>query len=206
MTMNRSRAGYHGCRASIVAVLRACTGACMALAFLHAPVAMAQTADSFVVKRATELRVAPGDASASAGPIAAQTPVTRSAARQGAWVEVRTAQGTAGWLHMFDLVPAASAGATTGGAGNVATGALRGLSNFFNRGSAPAQASSGGTSTVGIRGLSAEDLSRSQPNLNAVVQAEALRQSADQARTFAVDAQLGAQAVEPLPATAPANR
>ena len=177
---------------------------CLALALLQAPVSMAQTTDSFVVKRATELRVAPGDASASAGPIAAQTPVTRSAARQGAWVEVRTAQGATGWLHMFDLTSAAAASAE----GNVATGALRGLSNFFNRGSAPVQASSGGTSTVGIRGLNAEDLARSRPNMNAVAQAEALRLNADQARSFAADARLSAQAVEPLPspAAATANR
>lgn len=184
--------------------VRLSVGACLAAALMHAPSAMAQTADNFVVKRATELRMAPGDASASAGPLAAQTPVTRSAARQGAWVEVRTAQGGTGWVHMFDLTPAAGAGAANSGSGNAATGALRGLSNLFNR--SPAQASSGGTSTVGIRGLSAEDLSRSQPNLNAVVQAEALRLSADQARTFAADAKLVTQAVEPLPAAPVPNR
>ena len=186
------------------------------LALLCAGAATAQTADSFVVKRATELRVAPGDASASAGPLAAQTPVTRSAARQGAWVEVRTTQGGVGWLHMFDLAPASGSAVTAGGTGagagtgspaggNVATGTLRGLSNFFNRGSAQPQPNAGGTSTVGIRGLSAEDLSRSQPNMAAVTQAEALRQTGDQARNFAADAQLTAQAVEPLPLPASTN-
>ena len=195
-----------GLRAMANATLRTCIMAgllaSMAWGLLHTPVATAQTADNFVVKRATELRVAPGDTSASAGPLAAQTPVTRSASRQGAWVEVRTAQGATGWLHMFDLTSAAAASAE----GNAATGALRGLSNFFNRGNAPVQASSGGTSTVGIRGLNAEDLARSRPNMNAVTQAEALRLNADQARSFAADARLSAQAVDALPAPATASR
>lgn len=203
MTMHKWMVG--GMKLRAAAWLWLCFAAGLAGSF--APEVSAQSTDSFIVKRATELRVAPGEASTSAGPIAAQTAVTRSAARQGAWVEVRTAQGGTGWLHMFDLTPAAGAGsAGSTGSGNVATGALRGLSNLFNRGPSQTQTNSGGTSTVGIRGLSAEDLSRSQPNINAVVQAEALRLTADQARTFAADAKLVAQAVEPLPAAPAASR
>ena len=169
-----------------------------------APSIHAQTAptpEPLVVKRATELRSAPGDSAPSLGPLAAQSTVTRLTARQGPWMEVRTAQGTAGWLHMFDVGSAPSAG------GNVATGALRGITNFFNRSATPAGGSAGGmTSTVGIRGLGAEDLARSQPNLAAVAQAEGLRQNDAQARSFAADAKLTAQAVEALPAPAGAAR
>jgi hypothetical protein len=75
---------------------------------------------------------------------------------------------------------------------------LRGISNFFSRGGTQ-QASSGQTSTVGIRGLGAEDLARSQPNLAAVAQAEGLRLTGDQARSFARDARLATQSVEALP-------
>lgn len=160
---------------------------------LAASTSWGQAADVFLVKRATELRSAPGDSSPSLGALPEKSQVTRLTQRQGAWVEIKTAQGTVGWLHMFDLTTAASA-ASSGGA----TGAFRGISNFFNRGGTQ-QAGSGQTSTVGIRGLGAEDLARSQPNLAAVTQAEGLRQSGDQARSFARDAGLTPQKVEALP-------
>ncbi len=159
-------------------------------------VAWGQAADAFVVKRATELRSAPGDASSSLGALPEKSPVTRLAQRQGAWIEVKTAQGTVGWLHMFDVTTAASAATSSSGG---AAGALRGISNFFGRGGTQ-QANSGQTSTVGIRGLGAEDLARSQPNIAAVGQAEGLRLTADQARTFARDARLSSQTVDDLPA------
>jgi hypothetical protein len=156
----------------------------------------AQT-EALLLKRATDLREAPGDSTRSLAALAARTPVTRSGARQGPWVQVRTAEGMSGWLHMFDLGSAASV--APAGAG---TQALRGLTSFFNKGGAQ-----GGnvtaTSTVGIRGLGAEDLARAQPNPTAVIQAEALRQDADQARQFAARAALGSRVVDPLPAPAP---
>ena len=152
-------------------------------------------ADALLVKRATELRSGPGESQASLGPLAAQTTVTRLAGRQGPWVEVRTAAGTTGWLHMFDLTSAGSASGT----GNVATGALRSIGNFFNRSNAPANNSGGVTATVGIRGLSAEDLERAQPNLNAVLMLETMRQDARQTRSFAAQMQWTTQAVEALP-------
>ena len=158
--------------------------------------AFAQAGDPFVIKRATELRSGPSDASASLGTLAAQTPVTHQATRQGPWYEVRTAQGATGWVHMFDMGNAAPAG-------NVVTGTLRGLSNFFSRGGSQANTnSSGTTSTVGIRGLGAEDIARSQPNLTAVAQLDRLRSDPGQARKFAQDARLAAQSVDALPVPA----
>jgi hypothetical protein len=59
------------------------------------------------------------------------------------------------------------------------------------------------TSTVGIRGLGAEDLANAQPNLAAVAQADANRANAAQARQFAGSASLGSRQVEPLPTPAP---
>ncbi|MCJ0765231.1 SH3 domain-containing protein [Variovorax terrae] len=167
-------------------------GYCLLAAGLGA--AQAQ-GEAIVVKRPAELREAPGDASRSLATLAAQTPVTRQGERQGAWVQVKTAQGATGWVHMFDL--GAAGGAAPGG--NAATGALRSITNFFNKGSAQAPLASPATSTVGIRGLGAEDLAQAQPNLAAVGQAEALRLDAGQARQFASLAALSAQAVEPLP-------
>lgn len=163
-------------------------------ATLVAAQAHAQT-ESMVVKRATELREAPSAISTSLATLAAQTPVNRLPTRLGAWIQVHTASGVTGWVHMFDV----SATSTSSAPSNTATGALRGLSNFFNRGSTQANSTTTATSTVGIRGLTGEDIANAQPNLAALSQAEGLRMDAAQARRFAAEAALGAQAVEPLP-------
>lgn len=149
--------------------------------------------ESVLVKRTTELREAPGEASRSVAPLAARTPVTRAGARQGAWIQVRTAEGASGWVHMFDVAPASSAAAPSAGAN-----ALRGLTSFFNKGGATTA-----TSTVGIRGLGAEDLARAQPNMAAVAQADTLRMDTDQARQFASAAALRSRPVDALPEPAP---
>lgn len=167
-------------------------------AFLFATLAAAQAhaqTEPVVVKRATELREAPYEISTSLATLAAQTPVNRLPTRHGAWIQVHTASGVTGWVHMFDV----SATSTSSAPSNTATGALRGLSNFFNRGSAQTSGTSTAASTVGIRGLTGEDIANAQPNLAALSQAESLRMDATQARKFAAEAALGVQAVEPLP-------
>lgn len=141
------------------------------------------------IKRATALRAAPGDQSASLGELAPASAVARTGERQGSWVKVRTAQGTAGWVHMFDL-GAQPAAAT----GNSTAGGLRSLGGLFGGGSTTTA-----TSTVGIRGLSAEDIANAQPNPAAVQEAEKMRLSADQARQFAGSAALQPRSIEPLP-------
>lgn len=152
--------------------------------------------ESVQIKRAVELRETPGEGSRSLAALAARTPVTRSGLRQGAWIQVRTADGALGWVHMFDVGAAGSA--APAGAG---TNALRGLTSFFNKGSAQGGTITA-TSTVGIRGLGAEDLARAQPNPAAVTQADALRQDADQARQFAASAALSSRTVDALPTPA----
>lgn len=139
--------------------------------------------EAAMVKRPAELRAQPGESSASLGALAAQTAVTRLPGRNGAWVQVQTAQGATGWLHMFDLTSATAAN------NGSASGALRGLTGLFARNTGTSGTTTA-TSTVGIRGLSAEDLTRSQPNLAAVGQADGLRQDAAQAQAFANTAAL----------------
>ena len=92
---------------------------------------------------------------------------------------------------MFDV--GAQAGTAAAGS-NTATSGLRSLGGLFGGGS-----STTATATVGIRGLSAEDIANAQPNPAAVQQAEKLRVSADQAQRFASAAALRKQNVEPLP-------
>jgi Bacterial SH3 domain len=154
--------------------------------------------ETVLIKRPAQLRDAPGETSRTLVPLAVQTSVTRLGDRQGPWIKVRLADGTSGWIHMFDVASASSA--QTGSAG---AGALRSITSFFNKGSAQANASSLPTSTVGIRGLGAEDLANAQPNLAAVAQADSARVDAGQARLFASSASLSARNVEPLPAPAP---
>lgn len=151
--------------------------------------------EAAIVKRPADLREQPGEASKSLGAMAPQTAVTRLPERSGAWVQVRTAQGATGWMHIFDLT---SANALSQG-GNSATGALRGLTGFFNRGTSAGSSATTSTSTVGIRGLGAEDIANAQPNLNAVGQAEGLRQDANQAQQFAGSAMLSARPMVVLP-------
>lgn len=152
-----------------------------ALAFVAGP---AHAQEAAVVKRATQLRDTPADNGASLAPLEANTVVTRSNERKGPWTKVSTPQGATGWVHMFDLGP--QAGAATTSNNSAATG-LRGLGGLFGGSSGPTTTA---TSTVGIRGLGAEDIANAQPNPAAVGQAEALRVNADQARQFASNASL----------------
>jgi hypothetical protein len=166
------------------------------LAFSAAAQAQPQ-GEAVLIKREAQLRDAPGDSARSLAPLPVQTSVTRLGDRQGAWIKVRTADGASGWVHMFDVTSASAP------SGSAAGGALRSLSSFFNKGSAQAPSSSVSTSTVGIRGLGAEDLANAQPNMAAVAQADANRANAAQARQFAGGASLSSRQVEPLPTPAP---
>ncbi len=162
-----------------------------------ATTALAQS-DAMVTKRTSSLRESPTDQASTLAQLPAQTPLTRLPARQGAYVQVRTAQGASGWVHMFDLAAPAEQSSLAA----TATGALRGLSNLFGRGTAPASHSTAAT-TVGIRGLGAEDIANAQPNPAALAQMESQRQDASQARRFADSAALQVRQVEPLPVPAP---
>jgi hypothetical protein len=155
--------------------------------------AHAQT-ETLMVKRAAELRQGPSETTPTVISIPAQTQITRLPERQGPWMHVKTDAGQVGWVHMFDVGSAASTASSGGGA----SGALRGLTNFFvNNG---AKTTTTATSTVGIRGLGAEDIANSQPNMQTLKQAEGLRVDAAQAKRFASDEQLTARTVDPLPA------
>jgi hypothetical protein len=144
------------------------------------------------VKRTTELREAPGDASRSLAALPAEAAVTRLGERQGPWVRVRTAANATGWVHLFDI------GTPTGSTGNAASGALRSVAGFFSK--PAAQRSTTPTATLGIRGLGAEDLAQAQPDPAAVGRMEALRANEAQARQYARAAALTTVPVEPLPA------
>lgn len=155
--------------------------------------ALAQS-DTVTVKREAQLRASPGDAAPALATLPVQTPLTRLPTRHGAWIEVRTAQGQTGWVHLFDVgtVPAAQGG-------NFATGALRGLTSLFGGGNTLASNNRTATATIGIRGLGAEEIANAQPDLTAVTRMEALRMDAPQAQQFGTVAGLVPQSIAPLP-------
>ena len=158
--------------------------------------ALAQPAgEAAVVRRAAELRDSPGETGRSLATLAVQAPITRLGERRGQWVQVRSAAGVTGWLHMFDVGPAGGQAETQSAGGG--SGALRSVTGLFSRSPQPMSTP---TSTIGIRGLGAEDIARAQPNLPAVSQMEAMRQSEGDARDFAGKAALRSAAVDPLPA------
>jgi hypothetical protein len=158
------------------------------LALAGGPLFGALAQEAAVTRRATELRDAPGDKGKSIAALPAQAPVTRTNERQGPWVQIRTSAGATGWVHLFDVGPAGAEGSSSGG------GALRGVTSLFS-----SNRSTQTGSTAGIRGLDAQDLANAQPNLPAVTQMEALRQSEGDARNFASGASLRSASVEPLP-------
>lgn len=175
-------------------ISRALLAAAVAGAALTLPAHAQQ--DASVIQRATELRDAPGTTGASLGALAADSPVERTGERKGSWIKVRTPQGIAGWVHMFDVGTRASAAPASG---NAATSGLRSLGGLFGGNAGTTTA----TSTAGIRGLDAEDIANAQPNLAAVTQAEQQRVNAEQARRFAGAASLQAHQVAALPEPAP---
>ena len=153
-----------------------------------------------MMKRPAQLRDAPAETGRSLASLPALEPVTRLGERQGGWIQVQARSGTAGWVHMFDLGPSGSVAAAGGGApagSNALTGGLRGLTNMLRGGSSPPPRTA--TSTIGIRGLEAEDLARAQPNIHAVGQMEQLRQGESGARQFAAEAALISATVPALP-------
>lgn len=171
------------------------TALCLALLAL-APATQAQT-ETLQTKQSTALRDQPSASGGTVTTLAAGTSVTRTNQRSGPWMQVQTAAGQTGWVHMFEV----SAGGASGSASNGLTGALRGLSGFLNRGSTAGTTTA--TSTIGIRGLSKEDIQNAAPNLAAVERLEQMRADEAQARRHASERQLVAHNLALLPAPNP---
>ena len=146
--------------------------------------AIAQT-ETLQTKQAISLREQPSNSATTLANLPAGTSVTRLPQRSGPWMQVQTGTGQVGWVHLFELTASnASAPASNG-----LTGALRGGTTVA-------------TSTVGIRGLSKEDIQNAAPNTAAVDRLEQFRVDDAQARRYASERSLHAQAIAPLPAPA----
>jgi hypothetical protein len=165
---------------------------------LPALTVQAQT-ETLQTKQAISLRDQPSSTAATLATLASGTSVTRTPQRSGPWMQVQTAAGQLGWVHMFEL----TAGNASAPASNGLTGALRGLSGFLNRGSN--SGTTVATSTAGIRGLSKEDIQSAAPNMAALERLEQLRADEAQARRYATERTLVANNIAPLPAPVQTN-
>lgn len=110
--------------------------------------------------------------------------------RQGAWMQVKTADGKQGWVRMLSVrLGDGSAKPSGGSVGGTLAGLNRSLSGE-------------GVATTGVRGLSEEDLKRSRPNPEEVARMDKFDVSAAEAKKFARAGGLKPQQLDYLPAPA----
>jgi uncharacterized protein YraI len=162
--------------------------------------------ETVIIKRDTQLRQGPSDSSNNIAALPAQTSVTRTPVRRGAWVQVESL-GVTGWVHMFDLAaPESAKTAAANTSNNPLTEGLRGLGSIFGGGG---KTSTVPTSTAGAKGFGAGDISTSKAtNRNssqatsdheALSQVESQRVSAVHAQAFARSAGLQTRSIHSLP-------
>lgn len=105
--------------------------------------------------------------------------------RQGAWIQVKSADGKIGWLRMLSLrLGNSESQKTTSGLGSLLG---------FGR-----STTTGGTVTTGVRGLSEEDLENAKPNPAELEKMEKFSVNKTQAKRFATSAKLQSQDLEYL--------
>lgn len=105
---------------------------------------------------------------------------------QGAWNQVRLANGKTGWVRLLNLRPEAAGGGSS----------LAGLGQLGN---VARTGSTGSAATTGAKGISKEDLEAAEPNLAEVERLEGFRSNPTEARQYAASARLQAREVAPLP-------
>jgi Bacterial SH3 domain len=133
--------------------------------------------------RATTMRAAPDDAAASLQELTAQTSV-QVLERRGAWTRIKIEAAT-GWVRMMHLRGGVvlDAPATPSKSGSFLAGINRMLGG--NQGSQRAQ-----SATLGIRGLSPEELKSAQPNPQALAEVRSFAATKSEAEQHANAAKL----------------
>jgi hypothetical protein len=149
----------------------------LGILLLGAP-ALAQ--ETVYTNRATELRAAPDFDAKIVQNLAEKSPV-QVLERKGPWSRVKT-EKESGWVRMMHLrggvvVVEAQAPTATGSA-------LSGFSRLIGGGSGNA-APKAQSATVGIRGLSAEDIGNAAPNPQALAKVKSLRSDKVESERFA---------------------
>ena len=146
--------------------------------------------EMLTTNRATELRANPDDAAASLQSLLSQASV-QLLERKGAWSKVKTESQT-GWVRMMHL----RGGVTLEEAPPQSKAS--GFLSRFNRmlGGSPQTNQRAQSATVGIRGLSPEELKAAAPNPQALAAAKSFAASKLEAEQFAKAASLAAIKVD----------
>jgi hypothetical protein len=108
--------------------------------------------------------------------------------RQGGWMQVKTTEGTEGWLKMTSIKL---------GTGIAAKGET-GLGSLLNVARSGRSGNTGVTVATGVRGLSAEDLKNAKPAPEAVKKLDTLPNGKREAESFAGGAKLQSQKIDYL--------
>lgn len=156
----------------------------LALALAAALASGAVFAESATVLKSTELRAGPAASAEVLGELKAKDTVEVTA-RQGAWANVKTSAGVAGWARSLNFRGSAVAGAA--GSGRADLGALF------------ATGSTGATSTNSAKGLTGNDLMNASPNMSELAELDGFASNSGDARSFAGQAPVQPQQVAYLP-------
>lgn len=143
--------------------------------------------------RATDMRAAPDDTAVVVQMLAPQTKV-QVLERRGAWTRVKglSADAASGWVRMMHLrgeVIVEQAAPQRG------SGVMGGLNRFFG-GSQQTAAPRAQSATLGIRGLSPEELQAAAPNPQALAKMRGFAATKDEAAAFAKTANLAVAVVD----------
>jgi hypothetical protein len=139
------------------------------------------------VSRGGDLRSSPSLDSTVKGSVASQAKV-EIVSTKGGWVEVKSADGTTGWLRLMNVEPVA---------GKASGGGLKGLATAGN---VARTGSTGSTAATGVKGISKEDLSGAKANFAELGQLDRYRATGADGQQYARSVGLQAQSVELLPA------
>jgi hypothetical protein len=156
---------------------------------LHA-VTSALAQEAAFTNRATELKDKAAFEAVVLAPLPADTPV-KVLARSSGWTKVEV-NGKTGWVRVFHLRFPATVEA---GSSSSSGGFLGGLTSSMGFGGRPKQ---DGTklATVGIRGLSEEDMKNASPNPEALRKMQSYRVDKASAERFAKDGKLVTASVD----------
>ena len=188
-------------------------GVLLARAVLLVPGAAGAAGELGTVSRDDQLRERPYPLAPVVAAVGAGTRVA-VLDRQGYWLRVKRRDGAAeGWIHLIRIryahdgggavAPAGSGGAAgqSGSDGGAGGGAGGGLFSSLARGATgllggSARSTPRETTTIGIRGLSAEDLRTASPNRGALQALKRHQADARAARVFAAAGGLRTQDVQ----------
>jgi uncharacterized protein YgiM (DUF1202 family) len=145
----------------------------------------ARAQEQAFTNRATELRER-ADASAKLLANLPNNTAVKVISRSGGWTQVEAA-GAKGWVRVFHLrFPATVAESSSGST-------LGGLTAALGFGKPKQEATK--ISTVGVRGLSEDEIKNANPDANALKKMQSLRVEKPEAERFAREAKLAAQNV-----------